>query len=67
MCISLFLYLYCYRSRNKSIGQQLLEVAQVLGDIVLLFLQMFYSLGECVYRFIVPIQPKPVKGEIVLV
>ncbi|XP_068916562.1 17-beta-hydroxysteroid dehydrogenase 13-like [Tenebrio molitor] len=54
-------------SRNKSIGQQLLEVAQVLGDIVLLFLQMFYSLGECVYRFIVPIQPKPVKGEIVLI
>lgn len=51
----------------SSFVTQVWNAAQITGDVILLFLRFFYYILETVFRYFVPIPPKSVKGEIVLV
>ncbi|KYB29771.1 epidermal retinol dehydrogenase 2 [Tribolium castaneum] len=54
-------------NRRKNLSQQIWDVVQLIGDVVLLWVLVLYSLGERFYRYIVPVPERPVKGEIVLI
>lgn len=52
---------------NKTIGQQIFEVSQIICDFLLLLSTILYSIVESIYKALVSQEPKPVHGEIVLV
>jgi len=52
---------------NKTSGEQAFEIAQLIVEIILLLLKVFWVIGEALFRLVVPVVEKSVKGEIVLI
>lgn len=52
---------------KRSLQQQILDVAPVVLDFVILIVQVFYYIIEATFRLFKPVDPEPVKEELVLV
>ncbi|XP_025831747.1 short-chain dehydrogenase/reductase family 16C member 6 [Agrilus planipennis] len=54
-------------SAERSVGQQVREILEIIGDTLLLFLRIFYFVAVSVYKKIVPPALKEVKGKVVVI
>ncbi|KAF2898500.1 hypothetical protein ILUMI_07671 [Ignelater luminosus] len=52
---------------NENLWKQVSDISQVIGEVILFLLKFWFLVGQAFVRLFIPIPPKSVKGEIVLI
>ncbi|KAF2900616.1 hypothetical protein ILUMI_05571 [Ignelater luminosus] len=54
-------------NNNGNLAEQILEMLPIIGNLILLLLNACWLIGKAFIELIIPVPPKSVKGEIVLI